>query len=599
MRISFTQKTARTAISRTAVVGIVIVIIVIAAIAGYAAITMKSTTTTTSSPTSTTATTIPTTSQSPTTSSTTSTTPVTSTTSVNSSVLSITWANVPVTDPAIGSDEASTSALVNLYDTLIFPEPSGQIVPDLATSWTTAPNGTTYTFTLRSGVTFHNGDPLTASDVVYSMNRLLAMGQGYSYLFTPYVASVSAPNPTTVVFNLKKTFGPFLSALVRLYILDENQVVAHEVSTGTQYGNNLDYGSAWLLTHDAGSGAYTVESANLETNMVITEYKNYWNGTNPDQPVTVNMIGSDNPSTVSSLFRSGQIQITDQWQTYPDVKALGSLPNAKLISIPTVNEMYIMINTKDAPTNDIYVREAMTYALNYTAVVDNIFTGNSLAEGPVPTALPGHNPNIPMAQQNLTLAKQLIQESPYYKAGNLSSYSITYYWVTQVPAEQELAEEFASDMAAIGLKVNVVGEPWLTVVADLGNQTSSPNIVSVEDDASYFEAGSLLQSRYTTAAEGTWEQNEWLHNSTLDNLIYSALSTLNQTQRFQDYYNIQQQIYNMYPTIYAYDVTEIRAYYPSVVNWYAANGHPNTLLGYDFIFRDFQFYPSQLTALFG
>jgi hypothetical protein len=55
----------------------------------------------------------------------------------------------------------------------------------------------------------------------------------------------------------------------------------------------------------------------------------------------------------------------------------------------------------------------------------------------------------------------------------------------------------------------------------------------------------------------------------------------------------------MYPTIYAYDVTEIRAYYPTVVNWYAANGHPNTLLGYDFVFRDFQFYPSQLTALFG
>jgi len=590
MRISFPQKT-RTAIGRTAVVGIVIVVIVVAAIAGYAAMTMTSKSTTTS-------TTQSSASQSPTISPTTSTS-VTPTTSVNSSILSITWANVPVTDPAIGSDEASTSALVNLYDTLIFPEPSGQVVPDLATTWTTSPNGTTYTFTLRSGVTFHNGDPLTASDVVYSMNRLLTMGQGYSYLFTAYVKSVTAPNSNTVVFNLKKTFGPFLSALVRLYVLDQNQVAAHEVSTGTQYGNNLDYGSAWLLTHDAGSGAYTTESANLETNIVITEYKNYWNGTNANQPATVNMIGSDNPSTVSSLFKSGQIQITDQWQPYTDVKALGSLPSAKLVSIPAVNEMYIMINTQEAPTNDLYVREAMTYALNYTAVVDNIFTGNSLAQGPVPTALPGHNPNIPVAHQNVTLAKQLIQQSRYYKAGNLSSYSITYYWVTQVPAEQQLAEEFASDMQAIGLKVNVVGEPWLTVVADLGNQTSSPNIVSVEDDASYYEAGSLLQSRYTTPSEGTWEQNEWLHNSTLDNLIYAALSTLDQTQRFQDYMNIQQQIYNMYPTIYAYDVTEIRAYYPTVVNWYAASGHPNALLGYNFIFRDFQFYPSQLTALFG
>lgn len=580
MRITFPRR--RKAIGTVAVAIIVVVIIVIAAVA-YVAATMKSSSTTTTSST---------TSTSPTSS-------VVTTGAINSSVLSITWANVPVADPAIGSDEASTAALVNLYDTLVYPEPTGAIAPDLATSWTISPNGTTYTFTLRSGVTFHNGDPLTSSDVVFSMNRLITMGQGYSYLFSPYVSSVSAPNPTTVVFNLKKTFGPFLSAIVRLYVLDQKQVVAHEVTTGTQYGSNLDYGSTWLLTNDAGSGAYTIQSANLETNIVIKEYKGYWNGTNPNQPAAINMIGSDNPSTVSSLFKSGQIQITDQWQPYTDVSALGKLPNAKLVTIPSVNEFYLMINTQLAPTNNIYVREAMTYALNYTAIVDNIFPGNSLAAGPVPTSLPGHNPNVPVASQNIALAKQLIAESPYAKAGNLSSYSVSYYWVTQVPAEQDLAEQFASDMNAIGLKVNVIGEPWLTVVADLGNQTTSPNIVSIEDAASYFEAGSLLQSRYTSAAEGTWEQNEWLHNTTLDNLIYSALSTLNQTQRFQDYYNVQTQIYNQFPTIYAYDVTEVRAYYPSVVNWYAANGHPNTLLGYDFIFRNFEFYPTQLTALFG
>jgi peptide/nickel transport system substrate-binding protein len=573
----------RKAIGRGAVIAIVVVIVLIAAFAAYYASMIGQPTSSSSS----------TSSSQPSTTTSSSSSSTTSSTSGGQSMLSITWANVPVTDPAKGSDEASSAALVNLYDTLVFPTPSGALQPDLATSWTVSQDGLTYTFHLRNGVTFHNGDTLKASDVVFSMNRLLTVGQGYAYLFTPYIANVSAPDQSTVVFTLKKPFGPFLSALVRLYVLDQSQVVAHE-SSGT-YGNNGDYGSTWLLTHDAGSGPYTILSANLESNMVLQEYTNYWNGTQPNQPQLVQFIGTTDPSTVHALFASHSIQITDQWQEYSNVVSLSQLKGAKLVTIPTVNEMYLMMNTRKPPTDDIYVREAMFYALNYTAIVSQVFPGSEFSAGPVPRALPGHDPNIPVSQQNLTLAKELIKKSKYY--GQLDNYPVTYYWVTQVPAEQKMALQFASDMAQIGIKVNVVGQPWLTVVADLANITSSPNIVSIEDGASYFEAGSILQSRYTSAAEGTWEQNEWLHNSTLDNMIGQALSTQNRTERFNMYYTIQEQIYRMYPTIYAFDVTEVRAYYPSVVNWYAANGHPNPLLGYDFFFRDIQFYPQALSAL--
>ena len=511
--------------------------------------------------------------------------------SAASGTLSITFANVPVADPAKGSDEASVASLVNLYDSLVFPTSAGTLQPDLATSWQVSPDGLTYTFTIRQGVTFHNGDPLTASDVVFSMNRIITVGQGFSYLFSPYIGNVTAPNSSTVVMVLKKPFGPFLTALVRLYVLDQKLVTAN-IASGP-YGSNGDYGSTWLLTHDAGSGPYSMQSANLEASMTFQEYTNYWNGTLPNQPSTVQIIGST--SSTQALFSSKETQITDMWQPYSTIASVAQLPGAKMVIIPSVDEFYLMIDTKKAPTDDLYVREAMTYAFNYTAVINNIFTGSQPAAGPVPVSLPGHDPNIPVSHQDLALAKQLIAKSKY--AGQLSNYPVVYYWVSQVPAEQKMALQFASDMHQIGITVQVVEEPWLTVVADLANMTSSPNIVSIEDEASYFEAGSILQSRYTSAADGTWEQNEWLQNSTLDNLIYSALSTTDQTARFNAYYNIQEQIYNMYPTIYAFDAYEVRAYYPSVVNWYAANGHPIVLLGYDFYFRDFQFYPSQLAAL--
>jgi len=499
--------------------------------------------------------------------------------------LSITWANVPNIDPAIGSDEASSAALVNLYDTLVFPTANGTIIPDLATNWNVSSSGLVYTFHIRSGVTFHNGDALTAQDVAFSMDRLLTMGQGYAFLFIPYVQNTTAQNNNTIVFTLKTPDALFLVSLVRLYVLDEKQVMTH-LGTGS-YGSNGDYGSTWLLTHDAGSGPYEVIYANLEANMTIEEYTSYWDGTNTHQPKYVQFIGTSTPSTVQALFSSKEIQITDMWQEYSTITSLSSLPGAKMTIIPSSEEMYLMLNSQKAPTNDIYVREAMTYALNYTAIVSDVFPGSALAAGPAPTILPGHDPSIPTTQQNLTLAKQLIKESPYY--GNLSKYPVTYYWVTAVPAEQKMALQFASDMAQIGITVNIVGVPWLTTVADLSNVSSSPNIVSIEVAANYYDVLSILQERYSKSSQGTWEQNEWLNNSTISDMIANASTIQNQTERYQLEYRIQQMIYNEYLSIYAFDVTEARAYYPGIVNWYAANGHPIALLGYDFVFRDIGF----------
>ncbi len=499
--------------------------------------------------------------------------------------LSATWANVPNLDPAIGSDEASSAALINLYDTLVFPTATGGVVPDLATAWSVSSNGLVYTFTLRTNVTFHNGDILNASDVAFSMNRLIAMGQGYSYIFSPYVVNASAINSTTVQFTLKSSFAPFLGSLVRLYVLDQKQVMAH-LAAGA-YGSFKDYGSTWLLSHDAGSGPYEVQYVNLESNVTIKEYAKYWKGLNPNQPMYVNFIGSNTASTVQALFSSKEIQFTDQWQQYSTVSSLVKTSGASMTSIPEPENMFLMINTQAAPTNDIYVREAMAYALNYSTIATQTFPGQTIASGPIPSDLPGFNSKIPQNQQNLALAKATIQKSKYY--GELNKYPVTYYWVTQVPSEQGLALLFASDMQAIGITVNVVGVPWLTVVADLSNVSSSPNIVSVENSPSYFEAGSLLQEMYSTSSQGTWEQNFWLNNTTISTEIANAVAIQNQTSRFQAYADIQQSIYNQYIVISAFQVTEVRAYYPGIMNWYAANGHPIPLLGYDFVFRDIGF----------
>jgi peptide/nickel transport system substrate-binding protein len=502
--------------------------------------------------------------------------------------LSMTWANVPNLDPAVGEDEASLTALANIYDSLVFPTVSGNVVPDLATSWTISPNGLTYTFTLRSNVLFHDGSTLNAQDVVFSMDRLLAMGQGLSYLFAPYIANVTAPNNSTVVFTLTSQYGPFLGSLVFLYVLDKKAVVANE-TTGP-YGTNGDYGDKWLLTHDAGSGPYEVIAANLEANVTLEEFSNYWQGTKQTQPKYVNMIGTSQASTVQASFSSKQIQVTDMWQTYTTINTLSGQAGAAMLQIPIPEEMYLMMNTQKAPTDSLQIREALSYALNYSAIIGTggPFEGMSIATGPVPAAIPGAVQSFSPEHQNLTYAKQLVQQSVY--ANNISKYPVTYVYTTAVPAEEQLATLFASNAAQIGITVNIVGVPWLTMEADMGSFSSAPNIASVEVAATYDEAGSLLSEMYTTPARGTYTQNFWFNNSTqtmLDNEIANATAIVNQSSRFSAYGQIQQQIYNMYTSVYAFNTMEIRAYYPGIVDFNKASTIP--ILGYVFYYRNIGF----------
>ena len=155
--------------------------------------------------------------------------------------LDVTFAWPTYIDPAVGSDFSSTSSLCNLYDTLVFPNTAGGVDPQLAESWEVSADGLTWTFYLKQGVKFHNGSELTASDVAFSMNRILEIGEGLAYVFLGTVESATAVDDYTVEFKLTAPSGLFLISLIRLYVADEQAVMANIVTPGP-YGDKGDYG---------------------------------------------------------------------------------------------------------------------------------------------------------------------------------------------------------------------------------------------------------------------------------------------------------------------------------------------------------------------
>jgi peptide/nickel transport system substrate-binding protein len=491
--------------------------------------------------------------------------------------LRITFAWPTYIDPAVGSDFSSTSALAVLYDTLVFPNTEGGVDAHLAESWETSADGLTWTFHLKEGVKFHNGSELTASDVAFSMNRLLEIGEGLAYVFLGTVESATAVDDYTVEFKLSQPSGLFLISLIRLYVADEEEVMANIVTPGP-YGDNGDYGKEYLLTNDAGSGPYKVKEFPLEEYLLMEKNDDWFGTFRPNAPQEVRFIATTEAATVRTMMSRQELEMTDQWQTIEALEALDGIEGVDVAAFPVLTEFYYMIHTKKPPTDDVHFRRAMAYAFDYDAAVALEWAGTEQSRGPVPAITAGHDPDTFVFQRDLDKAREELALSPY--ADQLDEYPVELHWITEVPAEEKWALLFQANMADIGINVDVVGTPWLSVVENAASQDLSPHIVTIYVSADFPEAGPLLKVRYHSDAAATWSQNEWLLDPDLDARIDDALVTVDQEQRYAKYRELQNDIVDLCPSLFLYDQVQKHAYQSAYVDWPAARGEVIPVMGY-------------------
>jgi peptide/nickel transport system substrate-binding protein len=479
-------------------------------------------------------------------------------------------------DPAVGSDFSSTSSLVNLYDTLVFPNTEGGVDPCLAESWDVSDDGLTWTFHLKEGIKFHNGSELTASDVAFSINRMLEIGEGLAYVFLGTVDSASAVDDYTVEFKLAKPSGLFLISLIRLYILDEEEVMANVVTPGP-YGDNGDYGKEYLLTHDAGSGPYMVEEFPLEEYLLMKKNEDWWGEFDENAPDEVRFIATTEAATVRTMMSRQELEITDQWQTVEALEALDELEGVDIVAFPVLTEFYYMVHTRKPPTDDIHFRRAMAYAFDYQAAVGLEWPGTKQSEGPVPAICAGHNANVFVFERDLEKAGDELAQSAY--ADQLDQYPVDVHWCTEVPAEEKFALLFQANMADVGIKVNIVSTPWMSMVEEGASEETSPHIQTTYVSADFPEAGSLLKVRYHSDAAPTWSQNEWLLDTDLDQRIDDALATVDEDERYAEYRELQDDIVELCPSLFLYDQVQKHAV-QSYVDWPPARGEVIPVMGY-------------------
>jgi peptide/nickel transport system substrate-binding protein len=225
--------------------------------------------------------------------------------------------------------------------------------------------------------------------------------------------------------------------------------------------------------------------------------------------------------------------------------------------------------------------------MDYDAVVKDIWPHYVQSKGPVPHTLPGWKPTFQFTR-DVEKAKAEMALSKY--ADELDKYTFSLSWCAEVPDEEKVALQFQANASEIGVNVEIFKKPFGSMIDDAQTMETTPNGSVIYVAAHYNEAGSMLETRYHSKSQGTWEQCEWLGMPNIDSAIEDALSTVDQKARFAKYGKIEDTIVDLSPTIWLADQATEWAY-QTYVSWPVAEKAKAKLplgpvMGYSHYVRD-------------
>jgi len=340
-----------------------------------------------------------------------------------------------------------------IYDTLLTYKGSDVTtpVPDLATSYTASADAKTFTFTLRKGVKFANGDPLTAADVVFSLTRTKNIDGNPSFLMAGITAT--APNASTVVLtsSTPNTAIPAILTNPSLGIVDEKKVVA---AGGSDAANaaTADKAETALNTTSEGSGPYTLTSYSTTTQVVLTANPNYW-GPKPKYHEIVIRNVQANVQKLDVLKDESQIAVD-----LSPAQAQG-MSGVQIVNGASPNLFFLLTN--DNPkvskiTSNPQFQTAVRDGVNYASLVQLAGKGAVQAGGIIPSMFLGSLPANGGATYNPAAAKAALAASG---VGH-PTLNLVYPSDIQVNGISfgDLAARVQQDLQAVGINVKLQGQ---------------------------------------------------------------------------------------------------------------------------------------------
>jgi len=453
-------------------------------------------------------------------------------------------------DPSKNVDLSTTIAHVNFYDPLVFIEPETfDIVPHLATDWSIENGGQTWVFSLRDDVTFHSGNQLTADDVVYTMDRMTALGEGYTGTWADVVQETTAQGDYTVEFNLTEPFAPFLNSLTRFMIIDGQVALDNEASGG--FGDHGDYAQGYLSENVAGSGPYKLDGWQRESSLEFEWFEDYWGPEwRQNNFASAQMKPVEETSTLKNLMRTDEAHISNVSRSATTFSELEGYGNVDVEVRPSSQIYHVTMNTQREPTDDIHVRKALAHAFDYETAIKEIFQADPglQATGPVPDPVPGKNTDLNPYTFDLNQAEEELQKAEYSK--DEISESLEFAFVSGLSEERQTGLLLQGNLQEIGIELEIQNYPWADIVDMAGQADSTPPLTAIYHSPVNFSPDDFTYFMFHPDRFGSWISMSWYTTDELQQTMEEARTAADQEAQVSKYKEAQGMIHEAYPSIF-------------------------------------------------
>ncbi len=443
----------------------------------------------------------------------------------------------------------STEALYmgNLYEPLLWKNPAGsaeEFTPGIAESWEASEDGMTWTFTIREGVTFHDGGTVDAAAVKASIEAAKDHG-GASFIWAP-LDEITTPDDRTVVMKLSYAAPMDLVAASTYgaWIVSPKALKA-----------SADDESYFEEGIDAGTGPYTLAGYTPGDEVVLEKYDDYWN---PDAAATFETVDvSITPDAVTAqqMLTSGEV---DYATTVPleNLEELKANPDFEVRDFNSPFNFVALFNTTRPPLDDPQVRQALSYAIPYQDIIDVGAQGyGTQSRGPVPQGIFPWSEEVPMYEQDLDKAADLLAD-----AGHEDGFDLTLTYASENAAEARFVPLIKDAFAKIGVDVAVraqlFNQQWEKAKAD---PKKAQDIFVLYYWPTYSDAGSdNLWSLFRSSDAPFFNLSYW-KNDQYDALIDEA-GTLTGSDRDAaqaKYVEAMQLLHDQAPGAFLYDARGI------------------------------------------
>ena len=449
---------------------------------------------------------------------------VTTTAAGSKPVSSVTWAvyrPVDSLDPAFAFDYPENTAISLMCESLLLQAPDGSIQPGLATVATPSP--TTMVFTLRPGVKFWNGDPVTPADVVYSLDRQFNPSTGGFYgLVFSRVKSIAATGANQVTLTLKQPdywLEGELSSMPGI-IIQKSYAQAQGKNYGTPAGGIMCTGPYQLKSWTAGGGVTAVANPH------------YWNTAVKPKVGQITLKGVPDAASFTSGMLTGAIQ-GSYYFGLSNLKQLEKSSSVKVYQGPGQSTDALIISARTGPLASQQVRQALSLALDRQAIINQVYDGAALMpRWPANPGTFGYGQAVftkaydssPVLSQNLAEARKLVKEA------GATGQTFTIGTSAQLASISAVTGAYQQAAAAIGLKValkSVSAANFINFFTSASARTGVDAWPTV-NYGDYADPAALLATMVLPGASQNYDQ---FNNPQLTSLLNQAEGTANPDQR--------------------------------------------------------------------